>query len=363
MIRWIVVLTALAVASHAGAELLVYDGFDYTQGANLGGQINPILSQPWGKGSSGNDTTIGTENLAVAGLAAPAGNSVLLSGANTSNGVVDRISPGGTGNFSTGTLYYSLVFKVTDMAGLSTAETGIFFAGFNNSAPTATQGVTRACARLQMRTSLLDPARFQLGVRTDNVAAFPSTIAWDETRDFAVGETIFVVAAYEFNKTVDPDPMNDDVAKIWIKPDPGTFGAADPPVAPLTSTGSDISQLQIQSFFLRQVDVAPTVTVVDELRNGTSWADVTPPGAPACNEPRFDVDGDHDVDGNDFAAYQRCYTGDGDPSGAYDAEACRCLNSDSETDIDLTDLVSFAACASGPSVPADAACDDALPPP
>lgn len=79
-----------------------------------------------------------------------------------------------------------------------------------------------------------------------------------------------------------------------------------------------------------------------------------------CNNPRFDFDGDLDVDQEDYGLFQACY------SGIVEADVnCRCMNSDGDIDIDQTDITAFEACAltSGPSIPAAQDCDDALPPP
>lgn len=80
----------------------------------------------------------------------------------------------------------------------------------------------------------------------------------------------------------------------------------------------------------------------------------------ACHEVRFDVDGDLDVDQEDFGTYQRCFTG---PFGAYGLPACRCVDADVNGRVDLDDLAAFQNCASGPAIPANPDCDDALPPP
>ncbi len=81
-----------------------------------------------------------------------------------------------------------------------------------------------------------------------------------------------------------------------------------------------------------------------------------------CNVPRFDADGDGDVDQVDFGIWQRCFTGEGNPGGLYDRQACGCMNSDGDTDIDLVDWDAFMDCLSGPDIPAPADCDAGLPP-
>jgi hypothetical protein len=77
---------------------------------------------------------------------------------------------------------------------------------------------------------------------------------------------------------------------------------------------------------------------------------------PPCYEPRFDADGDEDVDQEDFSFFQLCFGGAG-------CNACRCMNSNGDGIVDVGDLAAFEACAGGPTVPAAAACDDGLPPP
>ncbi|GMU21617.1 MAG: hypothetical protein AMXMBFR13_17090 [Phycisphaerae bacterium] len=81
-----------------------------------------------------------------------------------------------------------------------------------------------------------------------------------------------------------------------------------------------------------------------------------------CPNPdvRFDIDGDNDVDQEDFGYFQLCYTGVG---FVFTGPNCRCMNGDGDQDIDADDFGAFQACASGPAIPAPSGCDDALPPP
>lgn len=80
--------------------------------------------------------------------------------------------------------------------------------------------------------------------------------------------------------------------------------------------------------------------------------------APTCFDPRYDTDGDTDVDQADFTVLQSCYTGPGIPGGwSYD-DPCRCLDIDGDDDIDNIDYSAFDLCASGSDIPADPACDD-----
>ena len=62
-----------------------------------------------------------------------------------------------------------------------------------------------------------------------------------------------------------------------------------------------------------------------------------------------DRDSDGDVDQDDFARWQLCYTGPDsqDPP----AEGCQVLDRDEDDDVDATDLSAFENCATGPMVP------------
>jgi hypothetical protein len=85
-----------------------------------------------------------------------------------------------------------------------------------------------------------------------------------------VGETHFIVAAYTFTDT-------DDISSIWIDPDPSTFETDNVPLPTMTHVGNNITggaSGQIASILLRQ-SPAP-YSSIDELRVGSTWADVTP---------------------------------------------------------------------------------------
>jgi hypothetical protein len=110
---------------------------------------------------------------------------------------------------------------------------------------------------------------YQLGVaRNSNLAnaSFGDNIA--------LGDAVFVVASVEIVAGT-----SNDVARLWINPDPASFGADTEPTATLTglNAGGDSS---INSFLLYQRGTNNGLSVlgswVDELRIGTTWADVTP---------------------------------------------------------------------------------------
>ncbi len=263
---------------------MLYDGFDYAEAAALGGRVNPSTGLAWAKGGTGTDAVVSaaSQNLSVVGMPGSTGKAVVLSGAPASNAVVDRIGLGAPmAAISKGTLYYSLMLKVTDITGLSETEGGAFLAGFSNSPPTSTAAVTNAGSKLVIR-KVAGQNQFQLGIRMDESSSPPTTVQWYST-PFTPGAAVFIVAAYELNKTAEPDPLNDDIGRVWINPHPATLGAAVAPLPSATATGKDIDTLQIQSFFLRQADSGPNTAIADELRMGTTWADVT--SSVPCSPP------------------------------------------------------------------------------
>ena len=78
-----------------------------------------------------------------------------------------------------------------------------------------------------------------------------------------------------------------------------------------------------------------------------------------CADPFADADKDGDAgDQRDFAFFQRCITGFGDPAWSFDRIACSCFDTDDDLDVDNDDLAKFILCASGPDVPGDPSCDD-----
>jgi hypothetical protein len=113
-----------------------------------------------------------------------------------------------------------------------------------------------------------------------------------------VNSTIFVVGKYQTVGSPQNVGEKNDIASLWVNPPSSTFGGFDPPGALTSTAGDDIpttagtNNHTLQSFVLRQtgseVNVqVPVVILYDELRVGTTWADVAP-----------GVAGDYNRDGN-----------------------------------------------------------------
>lgn len=76
-----------------------------------------------------------------------------------------------------------------------------------------------------------------------------------------------------------------------------------------------------------------------------------------CQDPFADFDEDGDVDQDDFGILQNCYTGGG---GTLDLNNinCKCADRDADNDVDELDVGRFVDCVSGPTIPANQACDN-----
>ena len=234
----------------------------YSPGANLVGQTN-TTAQYWTQaGPSGTQPTIQAGNLAGGGLAGLSGNSVKFGG----NGMSARFNL--RTNVTTGTWYYSFLVRLADISTLNAS--GVFWAGFNNSAGTQATTPTIVGTRVVTRSTA---GGFNIGLDKSSGAAANFVFV---PPAFTTNDTLFIVASYTFNSGA----TNDDVSQMWVNPPPSSFGLASAPSADLTnSAGGDISAIASFVLFNRNAN-EPAGVIADELRIGPSWASVTPPAEP-----------------------------------------------------------------------------------
>ena len=240
-------------------------GTSYSTGANLIGQVNASGHTWFQAGPGGNpQPTIAAGDLAVAGLFSTGGGQSAAFGG---NGTSARINLSvGAGGFTTGTVYFSFAAKLTDLTALNT--NGVFWAGFNNTQGSQTTTPNTVVTRVAARSAGV--GLYNVGLDKSSGAA--ANFVWD-SGNYTTSDTIFLVGSYTFNGAA----TNDDVSQLWVNPNQSTFGAASAPGGALSSNlGGDIARVASFVLYDRSAN-EPTGGLIDDLRFGLTWADVTPP--------------------------------------------------------------------------------------
>lgn len=334
-VKLALILTVGCAGISARGDLLLYEPFDYGLGSSLVAQSNIYISpnQTWNltgttNGSLGptivqGDATDNLDSLSVPGLAPSIGYAVTPRSGDTKDTASPRIAfadgtviakntadPSQTAGT---TVYYSLMLRVdtsssdvgntgtVGVGGSGTADNqGIFIAGFNNNTTTQTPPLTGVAAALTMHQNPINSDTFSLGL-TNNVNGTANNAqlrTFDDDIMLGKGSTIFIVAGYTFGN----GNVTTDSANLWINPAIGTFSQLAPVTPPdftVTTNFTGINPYQIASFFLRDNSFDPSLMTIDEVRVGTTWADVTP------RDPSIhpgDANLDHVIDSADFDA-------------------------------------------------------------
>ena len=243
--------SAAALIVSADLALFLYEPFDYPAGTRTTGlTLGP--GQIWTINGAGDDNAVADTNLTIAGLAPSLGNSLTNGG----SGGAARI-PFGT-SATSGSIYASYAMKI-DSIGTTFTGTGLI-ASFVGSVANAQVG------RLLVQKS--DPG-YILGITKVTTAAGVYGPAV-----YSEGEIVFVVIRYTFSS----GSGTDDVADLWLNPDPATFSSAIPPDPTVTGTLTGTDPTTIDMYAFRQNSAANTPAIInyDELRVGRTWAAVTP---------------------------------------------------------------------------------------
>ena len=230
--------TVVSPVCEPSNTLPLYDGFDYAIGADLGDQAN------WNN-FSGTDNPIDvvSGSLSYPNLIASTGNSVFLEG-----GFVDSeitFTP-----VTSGDVFASFIINVSDLSNITDLTDGgyvVVLGSFD--------------ARLWIHPDT-DP----VGTTYDIALTNGSSGSNFSTTKYNVGDNVFIVMSYN----IDTGAING-----WINP-AGTDLGGSAPAAVLTDTDASPNP-SIDTFALRQDSTGETPAMIfDELRIGTSWADVTP---------------------------------------------------------------------------------------
>ena len=274
-----VCLLVVGAISQSEASLLFYDSFNYS-----GGSLGTVGTPTWVKNGTSADPAV----QSVGGLTFPGlqVSSDTLSLQYDGSGVGSPAATDGTTlsgqPYTSGSLYYSLLLKVTVVQttggnGFATGAnltSGSFMAGLQTIASSTAPAVGSTAAPLLIRSGdgTQFSSTFQLGTSKTATSADRQFYTGQSFSTGANGDTVFLVLKYTF------DSVNGDSASLFVNPTPGN----PEPFAQLTVTTGTALTLNsgIQSFFVRNNSVEPDTLLIDELRIGTTWGDVTPPIVP-----------------------------------------------------------------------------------
>jgi pectate lyase len=270
MSRFLSWMAGLACVCQANAALLLEEPFALAPGA-LAGQ---------GDWSGGSGTTVTTGSLSYPELREPTVTSNKASLAVTASTAVKPFAPAPITN---GSVYLSFLLRQTT---LSASTTGGTVAGLDDDG-TITTSNGRAAAALAVHLKQTNSNRYLVGIRKGqgSSGAGGGTDVFYTGASFAVNDAVLVVAKYTFGPGA-----GDDTVALWVNPDPGSFGGSEPPphIAP-TTTGNATDAPALRFVFLRCNSSTVTgANDVDNIRVGSSWADVTPAAsAPALTPPHI----------------------------------------------------------------------------
>ena len=256
--RFLLALLLLGTAvTHATP--LIYEPFDYTPGLDLYGQTNSRSGAIWIKGSHTQDdsnTVVEASSLVMPGLRASQGNCIRLFDYGR-----EATLPFGT-TVTSNTLYYSTLIKIDDP---STFQFGLSIIGAlasETNFPSSTGAFVSAGLVVTGSNNT-----YQVGTFKTNWTS--SDFVYD-SQLFSSNDTVLVVLAYTFH----PGSDSNDVVRLWVQPNAATFGAPTAPAASVTLTNG-LDQPDFESFAVLR-NYGSAFLRMDEVRVGTSWAEVTP---------------------------------------------------------------------------------------
>ena len=239
-------------------SLPLYESFNYPVDSLLQNQSGFTAM------NGGDDIIIKSGNLDYPGLPSSTGNMINFE----ANGkdYTKQIDSIGFGS----TVYYSFLMRINNINGLTDANGGYFAA--------LTEDGSNFGATVWLKKN--DSLSFYVGneLRTSTQT---NQIQWTST-SFAIDSTYLVVGSYTLNSGT-----NNDVTKLWINP---TLGLTTEPVALISDSATSMRDLNfIKNFLIRQDNATKTPNIdFDELRIGTTWADVTPSATASINDNKIE---------------------------------------------------------------------------
>jgi hypothetical protein len=174
-------------------------------------------------------------------------------------------------------LYYSLLLNVSDLTGLTTLHSNLNAANdmiisFSNATGAQSARPSLFAGMLTIRQGTAANT-YNLGIRASTTAA--STTFW-ETTDYAPNTTLLVVARWTEGATAGTGGLSE----LWINPSSLSFGGSAPAAdgstaGTFSATGTNDHTNSLLIGAGTAAGSNPNVVNVDEIRVGTTWADVT----------------------------------------------------------------------------------------
>jgi hypothetical protein len=225
--------------------LPLLEPFDYTASETLDAQAN------WTNNFSGDDVLVAANSLSYTGLPASTGNSITFAGSGADPSL-DFTST------ASGKVFASFILQVTD---LSLQDSSDYFAVLRDDTG------NYVC---RLFIGFIDNSTYRIGISNS------STLNSETTDVYTTSDVLFVVMSYD---------LDNDTVSAWVNP---TLGGSEP-TATLTDAATSVAENMVQ-FLIRQDNDGDTPTIVmDELRIGTTWEDVTPEdGTASVGESQID---------------------------------------------------------------------------
>lgn len=247
MKKLLMLVLLVMVAFKSQATLLLEEHFNYAT-TNLTGNA-PAIGGVWG--GSGATVIQGTNLAAPSGFPASSGNSYKFgaSGAAQTNMFATQNS---------GTVYISYLIQFNTTNGKAVSIGGLSLIG--------------AAEYCQLEYSnVTGNAYYQMGLGGRSTALGPLL-----TNQYTTGETHLIVVGYTFVAGA-----ANDIMSLWI--DPTSLGGTAPAATQTMIATSEAGSLNTVDF--KNSSSVPANTILDELRVGTTWAEVTSEAAPSasCN--------------------------------------------------------------------------------
>ena len=259
----LILVSLLFVSKQSGAQAL-YEAFDYTVGGNIGGNTSsaggPVNN--WFTHSASTTGTIDvlSGSLSYSGLLASSGNKVSLPG-NSSTGISSRTTRD-VNRFvnitGSNVAYFSALINVVDSTNIKVGDD--YFMHFS-----ADSGITNSSyfARLGIKRASNIVTNYVLSI--SNISGGTTTYT-PFAQELTFGTTYLVVVKYD---------TTSKTASLWVNPT--SLGGAEPS-GQVTNTSGTSAVSKFAAICIRNSVGTPKVDI-DEIRVGTTWAEVTPTGA------------------------------------------------------------------------------------